>query len=73
MFRLNTMSSSKKITFLLLIIFIMALWPKGAAALEKMTLKAAVAQALVNNHEMMALKNSLAANKEDIGIAQSNL
>ena len=32
-----------------------------------------MARALENNHEIVAFRNSLASNKEDIGIAQSNL
>ena len=44
-----------------------------APAGEIMTLQAAVEQAFESNHEIAAFKNSLAAHKEDIGIAQSNL
>jgi outer membrane protein TolC len=44
-----------------------------APAQEMMTLRAAVGKALENNHEIAAFRNSLAAHKEDIGIAQSNL
>jgi outer membrane protein TolC len=73
MFMHHTKSSSKKLTYLILAIAILILSPTGSAALEKMTLRAAVKHALKNNHEMMALKNSLAANKAEIGIAQSNL
>jgi len=46
--------------------------PKTQAA-EKLSLRAALEKALQNNHEMAARKNSLAAQKEDIGIARSNL
>ena len=47
--------------------------PAEAPAEEVMTLRAAVAEALENNHEVVAFTNSLAAQKEDIGIAQSSL
>jgi outer membrane protein TolC len=73
MFTRHIMFYTQKTAYMLLVISLVALWPTGAAALEKMTLKAAVERALRNNHEMMALKNSLASNKEEIGIAQSNL
>ena len=67
-------SQSKKLVYFLLAgISIIFLLPQQAAADELMTLKDAVAKALRNNHEIIALKNSLASHKEDIGIARSNL
>ena len=59
--------------FLLAAITAIFLISYEVAAAEVMTLRAAVAKALENNHEIVAFKNSLASHKEDIGIAQSNL
>lgn len=44
----------------------------GMAAAEPLTLQEAVKQALQDNHGLAAFKNSLAAQKEDIGIARSH-
>ena len=70
----HKISQSKKLVyFLLAAIFIFSLLPQKVTAEETMTLRAAVARALKNNHEIIAQKNSLASQKEDVGIAQSNL
>ena len=64
---------SKGLAYFLLAISFFTHMPEQAAAEETMTLRAAVAEALRNNHEMAAVKHSLASHKEDIGIARSNL
>jgi outer membrane protein len=61
------------IYFMLGIISLIILLSKEVSAGEAMTLRAAVKYALENNHEIVASMNSLAASKEDIGIARSNL
>ena len=45
----------------------------SAHAKEPVTLKEAVEEALVNSHGILAFRNSLSAQKEDIGIARSSL
>jgi outer membrane protein TolC len=69
----HTISRCKGLLCFFLVTCIFALGPGEAAADEKMTLRTAVARALTGNHEMIALKNSLAAQKEEIGIARSSL
>ena len=69
----RTISRCKGLLCFFLVTCIFALGPGEAAAEEKMTLRTAVARALTGNHEMIALKNSLAAQKEEIGIARSSL
>ena len=46
---------------------------ESAEAREPMSLKEAVQEALLGNHEIVAFRSSLSARKEDIGIAKSNL
>jgi len=46
---------------------------KTAAAQEVMSLQKALGKALQDNHEIIAFHNSLASQKEDIGIARSSL
>ena len=60
-------------SFLLVIISAYFIQPGKTPAGELLPLRTAVEKALENNHEIAAFKNSLAANKEDIGIARSNL
>jgi len=69
----HRISFSKGLAYFFLTISFFTLMPELAAAEETMTLRAAVAEALRNNHEMAAVKHSLASYKEDIGIARSNL
>jgi len=64
---------SKGLVYFLLAISFFTHMPETAAAEETMNLRAAVAEALRNNHELAAVKHSLASYKEDIGIARSNL
>jgi len=64
---------NRSLNFLLAVVFSFSFLSGEASAAEVLTLKAAVAKALENNHEIAAFKNSLAAQKEDIGIAQSSL
>jgi outer membrane protein TolC len=45
----------------------------SAHAKEPVSLKEAVEVALISSHEIVAFKSSLSAQKEDIGIAKSNL
>jgi outer membrane protein TolC len=59
--------------FLLAAISACALLAGEASAGEALTLRAAVEKALAKNHGVIAFKNSLAAHKEDIAIAQSNI
>ena len=59
--------------FLLAAISACALLAGEASASEALTLRAAVEKALAKNHGVIAFKNSLAAHKEDIAIAQSNI
>jgi outer membrane protein len=66
-------SGSRLVYFLLAAVSAFPLLCAEASAGEMMTLRAAVEKALENNHEIGAFKNSLAAHKEDISIAQSNL
>ena len=67
-------SLGNKLVYLLLAtLAALFITPRVAGAGEVMTLKGAVETALAKNHELVAFKNSLAAKKEDIGIAQSNL
>lgn len=61
------------VAFILVTFSTFLLRVQAAAGSEAMSLKAAVAQALENNHEIIAFRNSLASHKEDIAIAQSNL
>ncbi|MBW2505814.1 MAG: hypothetical protein JRD19_01950, partial [Deltaproteobacteria bacterium] len=56
---------SKGLVYFLLAISFFTHMPEQAAAEETMTLRAAVAEALRNNHEMAAAKHSLASHKED--------
>ena len=66
-------SHNRKSVYFILVISVFLLLPGKAGAEETMTLRTAVAKALKNNHEILALKNSLASHKEDIGIARSSL
>lgn len=60
--------------FLLLFLSLCCLLPAAAFASEKqLSLYDAIKTALENNHEIIAFKNSLYAQKEDIGIARSFL
>lgn len=56
---------------LLLVLSFLSVAPVGAE--EPITLRQTIEEALENNHEMRALKNSLLAEKENIGIARSYL
>ena len=67
-------SFTKRLAYFLLAAISACTLPGGeVSAGEVMTLRAAVTQALAKNHEIAAFTNSLAASKEDIGIARSNL
>ena len=60
----HRISHNRKLVYFLLVISILSLVPGKAPAEETMPLRAAVAKALKNNHEILALKNSLASHKE---------
>ena len=67
-------SFTKRLVYFLLAAISACTLPAGeVSAGEVMTLRAAVTEALAKNHEIAAFTNSLAASKEDIGIARSNL
>jgi outer membrane protein len=59
--------------FLTLLFFHTLAVRSGQAAEQRLTLAEAVKAALENNHELKAQKNSLAAKREDIGLARSFL
>ena len=72
-FRNRRYQKKRLVNYLLAAITAFSFLSSEAPAAEVITLRAAVAKALDNNHEIAAFKNSLAAHKEDIGIAQSSL
>lgn len=74
MFTWRTRHDKKGLVSLLLAALITcAALPSEASAQEALTLREAVGKALENNHEIIAFKNSLAAQQEEIGIARGNL
>ena len=66
-------AAQKLLVILAAVTFVFLVAPAESRADEVMTLQTAVARALDSNHEITAFSNSLAAQKEDIGIARSNL
>jgi len=74
MLRWKMKLQTNRFVYLLLAAFSASFFlPGEAPAGEAVTLRQALGKALENNHEIIAFRNSLAAQKEDIGIAQSNL
>lgn len=71
--RLNTRSSALKILFLFLWIVVFSYGHGAYAEEKKFSLRIAIMTALENNREMLALRSSLSAKEEDIGIARSHL
>ncbi len=59
-------------SFLLSALYLFSFPAEGLSAAEPLTLQQAVSRALEDNHGLTAFRNSLAAQKEDIGIARSH-
>jgi len=70
----TALSHSRTVALILLLYSVMLFMADPLAASEKgLTLKEAIEVAIENNHEIRAMKNSLLAEKENIGIARSYL
>jgi outer membrane protein TolC len=59
-------------SFLLSVPYLFSFPAEGLSTTEPLTLQQAVSRALEDNHGLAAFRNSLAAQKEDIGIARSH-